>query len=102
MCIRDSHLAAEFYLLKRQTQQLQRMDYLRAVYETGARVTHDVKNILQSMQGLCYAAAQPGDPVQLAGLLRRQLPQITERLSVTLEKLQSPQVENLALSLIHI
>lgn len=89
------HLAAEFYLLKRQTHQLQRLDYLRAVYETGARVTHDVKNILQSMQGLCYAAAQPGDPVQLAGLLSRQLPQIAERLSVTLEKLQSPQVESL-------
>lgn len=90
------HLAAEFYLVKRQTHQLQRMDYLRAVYETGARVTHDVKNILQSMQGLCYAAAQPGDPMQLASLLSRQLPQIAERLSVTLEKLQSPQAENSA------
>ncbi|HSG24167.1 MAG TPA: hypothetical protein VLA64_14555 [Azonexus sp.] len=87
-------LAAEFYLVKRQTHQLQRMGYLQAVYETGARVTHDVKNILQSMQGLCYAAAQPGDQSQLASLLSRQLPQITERLSVTLEKLQSPQAEN--------
>lgn len=87
-------LAAEFYLVKRQTHQLQRMGYLQAVYETGARVTHDVKNILQSMQGLCYAAGRPGDPGQLAGLLGRQLPQITERLRVTLEKLQSPQAEN--------
>ena len=81
-------LAAEFYLVKRQTHQLQRMGYLQAVYETGARVTHDVKNILQSMQGLCYAASQPGDAAQLASLLSRQLPQITERLKVTLEKLQ--------------
>ena len=87
-------LAAEFYLVKRQTYQLQRMGYLQAVYETGSRVTHDVKNILQSMQGLCYAAAQPGDPVQLARLLSRQLPQITERLSVTLKKLQSPKAES--------
>lgn len=87
-------LAAEFYLVKRQAYQLQRMGYLQAVYETGARVTHDVKNILQSMQGLCYAAAQSGDSTQLASLLSRQLPQITERLSVTLAKLQSPQVEN--------
>jgi hypothetical protein len=86
-------LAAEFYLVKRQTHQLQRMGYLQAVYETGARVTHDVKNILQSMQGLCYAASQPGDAAQLASLLSRQLPQITERLSVTLDKLQSPQTE---------
>ncbi|HEX6734772.1 MAG TPA: hypothetical protein VF096_08155 [Azonexus sp.] len=86
-------LAAEFYLVKRQTHELQRMNYLQAVYETGSRVTHDVKNLLQSMQGLCYAAAQPGDPAQLAGLLGKQLPLITERLRTTLEKLQAPMAE---------
>ena len=86
-------LVAEFYLVKRQTHQLQHLNYLRAVYETGARVTHDVKNLLQSMQTLCYAAAQLGDSAQLAALLGRQLPQIAERLKVTLEKLQSPQIE---------
>jgi hypothetical protein len=46
------------------------------------------------MQGLCFAAAQSGNSAQLASLLSRQLPQITERLSVTLAKLQSPQAEN--------
>jgi signal transduction histidine kinase len=86
-------LAAEFYLVKRQAHELQRMGYLQAVYETGARVTHDVKNILQSMQGLVYAAAQPAEPTQVVRLLGRQLPQIAERLSVTLAKLQSPQVD---------
>lgn len=68
------------------------MAYLQAVYETGARVTHDVKNLLQSMQTLCYAAAQPGDPAALASLLGRQLPLITERLRTTLDKLQRPTV----------
>ena len=87
-------LAAEFYLVKRQTHELQRMSYLQAVYETGSRVTHDVKNLLQSMQGLCYAAAQPGDPAQLAGLFGKQLPMITERLRTTLEKLQTPLAEH--------
>lgn len=86
-------LAAEFYLLKRQTHELQRLGYQQAVYETGARVTHDVKNLLQSIQILCYAAAQPGDPAEVAALLGRQLPQIAERLKSTLEKLQSPRVE---------
>lgn len=86
-------LTGEFYLVKRQAHQLQRMGYLQAVYETGSRVTHDVKNLLQSMQVLCYAAARPGDPAELASLLGRQLPQITERLKVTLEKLQSPQAD---------
>ena len=87
-------LAIEFYLVKRQSQQLQRMGYARAIYETGARVTHDVKNLLQSLQVLCYAAAQPGDPAEVASLLRRQLPQIAERLKATLDKLQSPQRED--------
>ncbi|MBP5998063.1 MAG: hypothetical protein KA535_08935 [Azonexus sp.] len=87
-------LATEFYLVKFQTHELQRMGYLQAVYETGARVTHDVKNLLQSLQTLCYAAAQPGDPAAVAQLLARQLPQIAERLKSTLDKLQRPQVED--------
>jgi len=84
-------LAAEYYLVKRQARELQRIGYLQAVYETGARVTHDVKNLLQSLQTLCYAAAQPGDADALAQLLGRQLPQIVERLKATLDKLQRPQ-----------
>ncbi|MDR2837398.1 MAG: hypothetical protein LBV49_02325 [Azonexus sp.] len=86
-------LVAEFYEVKRQAHELQRIGYLQAVYETGSRVTHDVKNLLQSMQALCYAAAQPGDPAQLAGLLGKQLPLLTERLRVTLDKLQAPMAE---------
>ncbi|HMT79419.1 MAG TPA: hypothetical protein PKD66_03560 [Azonexus sp.] len=86
-------LVAEFYLVKRQTHQLQRMGYVQAIYETGARVTHDVKNLLQSLQALCYAANQPRDPAKVASLLSRQLPQIADRLKATLDKLQSPTIE---------
>lgn len=86
-------LAIEFYLVKKQADQLQKMGYVQAIHETGARVTHDVKNLLQSLQVLCYAAARPGDPAEVAGLLRRQLPQIVERLKATLDKLQSPQAD---------
>lgn len=88
-------LAVEFYLVKLQTHRLQRMGYVQAIYETGARVTHDVKNLLQSLQVLCYAANQPGDPAEVAALLGRQLPQIADRLKATLDKLQSPQIERL-------
>jgi len=88
-------LAVEFYLVKLQTHQLQRLGYIQAIYETGSRVTHDVKNLLQSLQVLCYAANQPGDPAEVAALLGRQLPQIADRLKATLEKLQSPQIERL-------
>lgn len=83
-------LAAEFYLVKRQARELQQVHYQQAVYETGARVTHDVKNLLQSLQALCYAAGQPGEPAALAQLVGRQLPQIADRLKATLEKLQRP------------
>ena len=83
-------LVAEFFQVKRQAQALQRLGYLQAVYETGARVTHDVKNLLQSLRALCYAAGQPGDPAQITALLGRQLPVIADRLSSTLDKLQSP------------
>ncbi len=83
-------LAAEFYLVKRQARELQQVHYQQAVYETGARVTHDVKNLLQSLQALCYAASQPGEPAALAQLLSRQLPQIADRLKATLDKLQRP------------
>lgn len=87
-------LAVEFYLVKRQSQQLQRLGYVQAIYETGARVTHDVKNLLQSLQALCYAASQPGDPADVANLLRRQLPLVADRLKSTLDKLQSPKLDD--------
>lgn len=89
-------LASEFYLVKFQTHELQRIHYLQAVYETGARVTHDVKNLLQSLQALCYAAARPGDPDAVTRLVARQLPLIAERLKSTLDKLQQPRSEDTA------
>ncbi len=83
-------LLAEYYLVKRQAAELQRVGYLQAVYETGSRVTHDVKNLLQSLQALCFASSQNADPVAKAELLSRQLPLIADRLKATLDKLQKP------------
>lgn len=88
-----SQLANEYYIAKQRARELQQMSYLRAVHETGARLTHDVKNLLQSLNNLCYMAQAPGDAdgVRLNLLIQRQLPQITQRLQQTLEKLQEPQ-----------
>lgn len=83
-------LAAEFYMVKRQARELQQVQYQQALYETGARVTHDVKNLLQALQTLCYAAERPGEPAALTQLVGRQLPQIADRLRATLGKLQRP------------
>ncbi|MSQ72937.1 MAG: HAMP domain-containing histidine kinase [Betaproteobacteria bacterium] len=85
-------LLAEYYVAKLREQKLQQQSYMQAVYETGARVTHDVKNLLQSLNGLCSAAEQSesADKDELSALMRRQLPVITQRLQQTLDKLQHP------------
>lgn len=87
-------LLAEFYLAKLREQALREASFMQAVHETGARVTHDVKNLLQSLNVLCSVAlADRGDSPESLALLRRQLPAITQRLAATLDKLQRPAVE---------
>jgi len=82
-------LLTEFYAAKLREEMLRESSYLQAVHETGARLTHDVKNLLQSLNVLCSVAGQ-GESPDAQALIRRQLPAITKRLSATLEKLQSP------------
>jgi signal transduction histidine kinase len=86
-------LLGEFYMAKLREDQLRQQSYLQAVHETGARMTHDIKNLLQSLNVLCSAAAQDGtrNSEDLQALIRRQLPVIAQRLAGTLEKLQRPQ-----------
>jgi signal transduction histidine kinase len=89
-------LLGEFYSGKLREQKLQQQTYVQAVHETGARVTHDVKNLLQSLNVLCAAVEsnEHGEPAEIVGLLRRQLPVITQRLQQTLDKLQKPQTQS--------
>jgi len=87
-------LLGEFYLAKLRERALQEASYMQAVHETGARVTHDVKNLLQSLNVLCsVAAAEGGESPEALALVRRQLPAITQRLAATLDKLQRPVAE---------
>jgi signal transduction histidine kinase len=88
-------LLGEFYLAKLRERALQQASYMQAVHETGARVTHDVKNLLQSLNVLCsVAGAERGESPEALALMRRQLPAITQRLAATLDKLQRPAAEN--------
>ncbi len=89
-------LLGEFYIAKLREEQLRQQSYLQAVHETGARMTHDIKNLLQSLNVLCSVAAEERnrDSRELQALVRRQLPAITQRLAATLEKLQRPQDES--------
>ena len=90
-----THLLREFYIAKIREQKLNQQSYVQAVHQTGARLTHDVKNILQSLNTLCSAVDRDGgiESPELNALMRRQLPQISQRLSQTLEKLRRPQYE---------
>lgn len=87
-----AQMVGHFYEAKQRERMQRQSVYTHAIYETGARLTHDVKNLLQSLRTLCAAAASttPEQSPALQSLIQRQLPQITQRLNTTLEKLQSP------------
>ncbi len=88
-----TQMLGHFYDAKLREEAQRQNAYTQAIYETGARLTHDVKNLLQSLRSLCAAAESSGagEAAALQSLVKRQLPQIAQRLSTTLEKLQAPQ-----------
>src|SRR5688572_13202801 len=86
-------LLSEFYVAKLREEKLRQASYLQAVHETGARLTHDIKNLLQSLSVLTSLAAR-GEQEGLHALVRRQLPLIERRLAETLQKFQRPHAED--------
>lgn len=82
-------LMADYYDTKRREQEQRQNAYMHAIYETGSRLTHDVKNLLQSLSSLCSAVetSDERDSAAVRRLVQRQLPQITQRLQGTLDKL---------------
>lgn len=89
-------LLAERFEAKRRAKELVQLTYLAAIHETGARLTHEIKNLLQSLQMLCDAASRADDLASPSfhALLRRQLPEVVRRLSQALAKLGAPTVPN--------
>ncbi|MGQ0579719.1 MAG: ATP-binding protein [Betaproteobacteria bacterium] len=92
-----ARLLGDYYDAKMREQEQRRNAYVQAIYETGSRLTHDVKNLLQTLRSLCAAAetSNESDSEALRLLMQRQLPQITQRLQITLDKLNTkPPVGN--------
>lgn len=87
-----ARLVQQLYLSRVREAELRHQEKARAVYETGARLTHDIKNLLQSLQSLASAvSSDPGNRTEeTLQLVQRQLPQINERLQGTLDKLRDP------------
>jgi hypothetical protein len=88
-----AQLLAQFHTDKQRGLALKQLSYMQAIHETGARLTHDVKNLLQSLNALCSAGAEAGAVSSAAyqALLRRQLPAISDRLAETLSKFSAPR-----------
>jgi signal transduction histidine kinase len=85
-------LVGNFYQAKQREKSLRDISRLQAVYETGSRLTHDLKNMLQSLLSLTAIAQNREKPAQL--LLQQQLPLLTQRIEMTLLKLQQPHTES--------
>ena len=87
-----TQMIGHFYQAKLREEVQRQNAYTQAIHETGARLTHDVKNLLQSLRSLCAAvdSSREEEAAALQELVRRQLPQIAQRLTTTLEKLQAP------------
>ncbi|MFN0318317.1 MAG: hypothetical protein ACKVQA_25105 [Burkholderiales bacterium] len=88
-----TRLLVDYYEAKTREQEQRNNAYMRAIYETGTRLTHDVKNLLQSLKSLCSAveSSQDQEAEAVRSLTQRQLPQITQRLQSTLDKLTQKQ-----------
>ena len=87
-------LINNFYIAKARERELTKQTHLQAVYETGARITHDIKNLLQSLQAITSIIITDSeeDNFSVSGrLLKKQLPTLTQRLKMALEKLQTPE-----------
>lgn len=86
-----TQLLSHFYQAKQYEQNLREVARLQAIYETGARLTHDLKNMLQSLFALTSIAQQDAEAAR--PILQRQLPALTQRIELVLSKLKSPQQE---------
>ena len=92
-----TQILGEFYEAKRREELIIQNTYMQSLYETGSRLTHDIKNILQSMGTLSAAAEQSSDDgsddAKLIELVKKQIPRLNQRLASTLTKLERPSSE---------
>jgi len=80
-----------YYRAKLQEQLLLKQAHMQAIYETGSKLTHDVKNVLQSTHTMTQIINDNDAQMQeKIDVLKKQMPILTQRLNTTLEKLRAP------------
>lgn len=89
-------MAYQFYLSKINQEKIQAEAHFETIHHTGARLTHDIKNILQSIKAsIDIVQYQPNNQQPLpTRLLQQNLNQISQRLESTLSKLKAPELSN--------
>lgn len=87
-------LLENFYSNKVRERELTKQAHLKAIYETGSRITHDIKNLLQSFQAITSImeteSENQAERRTMQKVLKKQLPNLTNRLQIALDKLQTP------------
>ncbi len=81
-----------FHQAKRREAAFAQQAHLQAIHEAGAKLTHDIKNLLQSLHAITSVIeTHPSDQFgETQRLLQGQMPHLTQRLKRTLDKLQKP------------
>ncbi len=83
-------MAYQFYLAKLNQEKMRAQEHFATIHHTGARLTHDMKNILQSIKASLSILGRDSDTTESEQLLQANLNQIGTRLESTLHKLKAP------------
>ncbi len=85
-------LLEHFHQAKRREAAFAQQAHLQAIHETGAKLTHDIKNLLQSLHAITSVieSSPPNKFGNTQRLLQGQMPHLAQRLKRTLDKLQKP------------
>ena len=85
-------MAYQFYLAKLNQEKMRAQEHIATIHHTGARLTHDIRNILQSIKTSLGILEMEQDHEKHQKLLETNLLQISSRLENTLEKLKAPKL----------
>jgi len=86
-------MAYQFYLAKLNQEKVRAQEHFATIHHTGARLTHDVKNILQSIKTSLDILEDKTESEYYQDLLQSNLTQIGVRLENTLDKLKAPLLD---------
>ncbi|HKJ50620.1 MAG TPA: HAMP domain-containing sensor histidine kinase [Gammaproteobacteria bacterium] len=86
-------MAYQFYLAKLDQEKMRAQEHFATIHHTGARLTHDIKNILQSIKTSVDILDMVKESPESQRLLQANLQQIGSRLESTLNKLRVPRLD---------